>query len=89
MDNQQQIIDLENEVNQLRQTVEAINAEVYRGNFSARQDFTKYSNFSSTLKVPSYVTLPLTCEVGEIAESGGKLCICAITNSWVVCGTQS
>jgi hypothetical protein len=85
----QQILDLENQITSLRQTVENLNAEVFRGNFSARQDFSKYSNFSSTLKVPSYVTAPSKCEIGEIIEVGGKLCICSTANNFTIVGSQS
>lgn len=67
----------------------SINQEVYLNNFSARQDFNKYSNFTTRLKVPYYATAPSTCEVGEIIEVAGKLRICSATNTWTIVGTQT
>lgn len=89
MDTQAQINDLQSQLAQLRQALESLNNEVYRGNFSAHQDFTKASNFSTLLKVPSYVTAPTSCDVGEIIEVGGKLCICSSANSFTIVGTQT
>ncbi len=63
--------------------------EFYKINFSGRQDFVKYSNFTTMIKVPSYSSLPATCQVGEICESGGKLKICSATNTWTTVGTQT
>ena len=81
--------DLKIQVDKLRQDLDALNSEIYLNNFSARQDFSKYSNFITMIKVPSYSTLPSTCEVGEIVESAGKLRICSATNTWTIVGTQS
>ena len=65
----------------LQEDLRALNAEYYLNNFSANQSFNKYSNFTTRLKVPSYSTLPATCEVGEIIESAGKLRICSSANT--------
>ena len=73
----------------LQEDLRALNAEYYLNNFSANQSFNKYSNFTTRLKVPSYSTLPATCEVGEIVESAGKLGICSSANNWSIVGTQS
>lgn len=73
----------------LQEDLRALNAEYYLNNFSANQSFNKYSNFTTRLKVPSYSTLPATCEVGEIVESAGKLRICSSANTWSIVGTQS
>ena len=81
--------ELQNQIIQLRKDIEALNAEFYTNNFSARQDFYKYSNFKTMLKVPSYSSLPATCTVGEVVESAGKLRICSATNTWTIVGTQS
>lgn len=81
--------DLAKEVTKLRQDLESLTAAFYQNNFSSSQDFNKYSRFNYRLKVPSYGTLPTTCEVGEIAENGGELNICSSANVWTVVGTQS
>ena len=74
----------------LQRDFEALNQEFHRNNFSANQDFTKYSNFTSRLKVPHYDALPTTFgEIGEIIESDGILYICtATTPTWTVVGAQ-
>lgn len=77
------------QITQLRAQLEALQAEVSRNNFSSSQDFQKYSRFNTRLKVPSYTTLPDTCEVGEVVESAGKLRICSAANTWTIVGTQS
>lgn len=81
--------ELQNQINQLKQDLAALNAEFYRNNFSARQDFNKYSSFTTRLKLPSYSTNPSTCEVGEVIENAGKAYICSAANTWTIIGTQS
>jgi hypothetical protein len=81
--------DLQKRIEQLERDLFKINQEVYTNNFSARQDFNKYSNFTTRLKVPYYAVAPATCEVGEIIEVGGKLRICSAANTWTIVGTQS
>ena len=76
-------------IEQLEKDLKALNDEFYKNNFTAYQDFYKFSNFKTRLKVPSYSTLPTTCVVGEIAESAGKLRICSATNTWTIVGTQT
>ena len=89
MDNETETTDLQNQLTQLRQSVETLNGEVFRGNFSSRQDFAKASNFTTLLKVPSYDTAPTSCDIGEIIEVGGKLAICSSANTFTIVGTQS
>jgi hypothetical protein len=72
----------------LRQEIESLKAELYRGNFSGSQDFNKYTRFNTRLKVPNYSVAPAKCEVGEIIEVGGKLKICSAANTWTTVGTQ-
>lgn len=79
----------EERINKLEKDLAALKAEYYSTNFSARQDFYKFSDFKTRLKIPHYATLPATCEVGEIAEASGKLNICSAANTWVVAGTQT
>lgn len=78
-----------NELQQLRIELEALKQAFYANNFPGSQDFNKYVRFNGRLKVPTYTSLPATCEVGELAESGGKLRICSATNTWSIVGTQS
>jgi hypothetical protein len=85
MDNQ----NLQLQLDRLKKDIEALSLEFHNNNFSASQDFNKYSRFNTRLKVPHYATLPSTCEVGEIAEQGGELNICSSANTWTVCGTQT
>ena len=89
MNQETRIEQLEKEIKQLRQDLIAINEEFYRNNFSGRQDFFKYSDFRTMLKVPNYSTLPSTCQVGEVVESSGKLRVCSATDTWTIVGTQS
>ena len=77
------------QINILRKQIEQISTEVFKNNFSSRQDFNKASSFNTKLKVPSYTSVPAVCEVGEIIENSGKLLICSTANTWVIVGTQS
>jgi hypothetical protein len=81
--------DIQLQIDQLRQQLEALKGEYYANNFTGSQDFNKYARFNSRLKVPYYASAPATCEVGEIIEVGGKLRICSATNTWTIVGTQS
>jgi hypothetical protein len=76
-------------INKLQKDIEAISTEVFKNNFSTHQDFNKASSFNTKLKIPSYTSVPATCEVGEIIENNGKLLICSATDTWTICGTQS
>lgn len=77
------------QIDQLRQQLEALQAEYYRNNFVTSQDFNKNVRFNSVLKVPTLSATPTTCEVGEICCVAGKLRVCSATNTWTICGTQS
>jgi cell fate regulator YaaT (PSP1 superfamily) len=77
------------ELQRLKNRIEVLEQEYYRNNFKSFQEFNKTVHFNSRLKVPHYDTLPTTCEIGEIAESGGELNICSATNTWTVVGTQT
>ena len=63
-------MDLKQEIQILKQRLEALESEYHRNNFEGGQDFNKYSRFNTRLKIPKYDTLPATCEVGEIVEDG-------------------
>lgn len=89
MEDKQRIQFLENQVTELKKALIDLNSEYYRNNFTARQDFNKYSNFTTRLKVPHYSSDPATGEVGEIIEVGGKLKICSSANTFTIVGTQT
>jgi hypothetical protein len=74
--------DLQNQIDQLKRDLTELNNEIYKTNFSAQQDFPKYSNFTSHLKIPHYDTRPTKCDVGELIENGGKLYLCSATDTW-------
>lgn len=74
----------------LRQEVEALKAELYKGNFSGSQDFTKLVRFNNRVKFPVYGTAPAKCEQGEVyVNTSGKLYVCSAANTWALVGTQS
>ncbi len=68
----------------LRQEVESLKAELYKGNFTGSQDFTKYVRFNSKIRFPVVASLPATCELGEakVLSSNGKLYICSAADTW-------
>jgi hypothetical protein len=74
--------DLQNQILQLKKDLNDLNQEFYRTNFSGQQDFPKYSNFTTRLRVPVYATKPATCDIGEICSNGGKLWHCSAANTW-------
>lgn len=81
------------QINKLRQDLADLTAEVYSNNFSASQDFNKYSRFNTRLKVPSFAANPTIGDVGDIVAVGGKLLICTVASltapTWVTVGTQT
>lgn len=77
------------QINMLRQELESLKGEVYRNNFSGHQDFNKFSNFTTRLKVPHYDAIPPIGEIGEVIEAGGTLYICSSANVFTIVGTQS
>jgi hypothetical protein len=86
---QEQINNLIEENKKLMRDLQDLTDEVYRNNYSAHQDFTKNSNFTSRLKIPHYATAPTKADVGELIEVGGKLYICSSANTFSLVGTQS
>jgi hypothetical protein len=79
------------QIEMLKQQVESLQAELYRGNFTGSQDFTKYVRFNSRVKLPIYGTAPSKCDQGEVyVNSGtGKAYVCSAANTWSLIGTQS
>jgi hypothetical protein len=88
MNNDAKILELQTQIQRLKSELDTLSQNFYKNNFSSSQDFNKASRFNTSLKVPSYSTLP-TCEVGEVCESSGKLYICSATDTWTIVGTQS
>ncbi len=83
--------DLQKQIDQLKSDLAALNDEYYANNFTASQDFNKYSRFNTRLKVPTLASAPTTCEMGEVyVNSGnGKIYVCSAANTWTIIGTQS
>lgn len=83
--------DNNSQIEVLKQQVEALQAELYRGNFSGSQDFNKKVRMNTALRVPVYGTAPAKCELGELyVNSGsGKAYVCSAANTWSLIGTQS
>ena len=76
--------DTQEQINMLKQEIETLRQEVFRNNFSSHQDFNKFSNFTTRLKVPHYDSIPPVGEVGEIIEAGGALYICSSANTFTL-----
>jgi hypothetical protein len=74
--------DLQAQINTLKRDLQDLTDEVYRTNFTAQQDFPKYSNFTTRIKIPVFATKPSTCEIGEVCSNGGKLWHCSAINTW-------
>ena len=80
---EQQIIQLQKEISELRQLL-------YKNNFSNIQISDKDVQFNSRVKFFNKVANLSTCNTGELSVVGGKLYICsAAPSTWVVVGTQS
>lgn len=79
------------QIEMLKQQIEALQAELYRGNFTGSQDFNKKVRVNTALRLPVYASAPAKCEVGEVyVNSGtGKLYVCSAANTWSLVGTQS
>ncbi len=84
--------DLQAQIDRLRADLEALNSEMYTNNFSALQDFNKYSRFKVRLQVPTLTANPTVGAVGDVVCVGGKLKVCTVASAtaptWTVCGTQ-
>lgn len=83
--------DTNTQIEMLRQELESLRAEFYRGNFSSSQDFTKKVRFQSEVVVQRAATAPAKCEQGALyVNSGtGKLYVCSAANTWQLVGTQA
>lgn len=83
--------DTQKQIDQLRKDLQALNDEFYANNFSALQDFNKYSRFKSRLRVPIYSTAPTKADIGELYanSTNGKLYVCTSANTWTLVGSQT
>ncbi len=83
--------DTQAQIERLRRDLEDLINEVYANNFSASQDFNKYSRFNTRLRVPIYSSAPSTAEIGELYanSSNGKLYVCTAANTWTLVGSQT
>lgn len=73
---------MDNELQKLKKDLQDLIDEVYRNNFTSHQDFNKYSNFTSRIKIPVVTALPSTCEIGELVSYNGKLYHASALNTW-------
>jgi hypothetical protein len=75
----------------MKQTLESLQAEFYKNNFSGSQDFTKKVRFQAEVVVQKAGTAPAKCEQGALyVNTGtGKLYVCSATNTWSLVGTQA
>jgi hypothetical protein len=85
--------DLQAQIDKLRADLEALNGEMYTNNFSALQDFNKYSRFKTALQVPVFASNPTKGAVGDVVCVGGKFKMCTVASAtaptWTIVGTQT
>lgn len=85
--------DTQKQIELIRTELQMLKDEVYRNNFSAHQDFTKYSRFNTRLGVPVVSSNPTVGAVGDIVCVSGTLKICTAASltapTWTVVGTQT
>lgn len=81
--------DLKTQVERLTRDLNNLTQEFYRNNFSSHQDFSKFSNFKTRLKVPHYGSAPATAQVGELIEVAGILYVASAADTWTKVGLQS
>ena len=88
MNPQEQIALLERKIHDLTKDIQDLNDEFYRNNFTSHQDFNKYANFTSRLKVPVVSALPSNAEIGELVCYSGILYVASALNTWTKVGVQ-
>ncbi len=82
--------DRDTQLQMLKQEVESLKAELYRGNFTGSQDFTKKVRMQTAFRLPVYASAPAKCEQGEVyVNTNGKAYVCSAANTWALIGTQS
>ncbi len=77
------MLDNNSQLQMLKQEIESLKAEFYRGNFTGSQDYTKKVRMQTALRLPVYGTAPAKCEQGEVyVNTSGKLYVCSSANTW-------
>lgn len=80
------------EIKELQLQIDALTQQVNKNNFSATQDFQKYSRFKTRLQVPTLAVNPTIGAVGDIVCVGGKLKVCTVASAtaptFTTVGTQ-
>ena len=75
--------ELQKRIEKLERDLQDLTDEVYRTNFSAQQDFPKYANFTTGLRIPVYTRTPAKGDIGEVvALTSGSYYACKATNTW-------
>ena len=79
-------------VESLQAQINELSALINKNNFSATQDFTKYSRFKTRLQVPTLASNPTIGAIGDVVCVGGKLKVCTVASAtaptWTTVGTQ-
>jgi hypothetical protein len=81
--------ELQDRIAKLEKQLQELTGAYYSNNFSATQDFLKYSRFRNGIQATVYSSLPATCEVGQLGVNGGELYVCSAADTWSLVGTQS
>lgn len=76
----------------LQAQIDALAQQINKNNFSATQDFQKYSRFKTRMQVPTFAANPTIGAIGDVVCVGGKLKVCTVASAtaptWVTVGTQ-
>ena len=76
----------------LQAQINELSAIINKNNFSASQDFPKYSRFKTRLQVPTLAANPTVGAIGDLVCVGGKLKVCTVASStaptFTTVGTQ-
>ena len=77
----------------LQAQIDELSGLISKNNFSASQDFPKYSRFKTRLQVPTFSANPTIGAIGDLVCVGGKLKICTVASAtaptWTIVGTQT
>lgn len=81
------------EIKNLQAQIDALAQLINKNNFSASQDFPKYSRFKTRLQVPTLAANPTIGAIGDIVCVGGKLKVCTTASQtaavYTTVGTQT
>lgn len=79
--NPNQIKELQETVQKLRNDLDALSGSFYKNNFTSTQTFNKDCVFTSRLRVPVYDSAPTVAEVGDLIAVAGELFICTTAST--------